>query len=106
VIEKYLTLFLRSGMVRATSKIGKKNIMTTIKKAESLTFEQSMLELETLVAKMEQGDLPLEDALQSFERGIQLARHSQQKLKDAEQKVQILTNQNGQQTLDVFESDN
>jgi exodeoxyribonuclease VII small subunit len=79
--------------------------MTTRKKAESLTFEQSMQELETLVTKMEQGDLPLEDALQSFERGIQLARHSQQKLKDAEQKVQILTSQNGQQTLDVFETD-
>ena len=79
--------------------------MTTPKKAESLTFEQSMQELETLVTKMEQGDLPLEDALQSFERGIVLARHSQQKLKDAEQKVQILTSQNGQQTLDVFESD-
>ena len=80
--------------------------MTTRKKPKSLSFEQSMQELETLVSKMEQGDLPLEDALQSFERGIQLARHSQQKLKDAEQKVQILTSQNGQQTLDVFESEN
>ena len=79
--------------------------MATPKKAESLTFEQSMQELETLVTKMEQGDLPLEDALQSFERGIVLARHSQKKLQDAEQKVQILTTQNGQQTLDVFESD-
>jgi exodeoxyribonuclease VII small subunit len=79
--------------------------MTARKKAESLTFEQSMQELESLVTKMEQGDLPLEDALQSFERGIQLARHSQLKLKDAEQKVQILTTQNGQQTLDVFEPD-
>jgi exodeoxyribonuclease VII small subunit len=54
---------------------------------------------------MEQVDLPLEDALQSFERGIQQSRQSQQKLKDAEQKVQILTTQNGQQTLDVFEPD-
>ena len=80
--------------------------MTTRKKPESLTFEQSMQELETLVSKMEQGDLPLEDALQSFERGIQLARHSQQKLKDAEQKVHILTSQNSQQTLDVFEPNN
>jgi exodeoxyribonuclease VII small subunit len=80
--------------------------MTARKKTESLTFEQSMQELETLVTKMEHGDLPLEDALQSFERGIQLARHSQQKLKDAEQKVQILTSQNSQQTLDVFEPDN
>lgn len=80
--------------------------MTPKKKAESLSFEQSMHELETLVTKMEQGDLPLEDALQSFERGIELARHSQQKLKNAEQKVHILTEQNGQQTLDVFEPDN
>jgi len=79
--------------------------MTTGKKVESPTFEQSMQELETLVTKMEQGDLPLEEALQSFERGITLARLSQQKLKDAEQKIQILTSQNGQQTLDVFEPD-
>ena len=77
----------------------------TKKKAELLTFEQSMQELETLVSKMEQGDLPLEEALQSFERGIQLARHSEQKLKDAEQKVQILTSQNGQQHLEDFEPD-
>jgi exodeoxyribonuclease VII small subunit len=80
--------------------------MTTRKKAESLNFEQSMQELETLVTRMEQGDLPLDDALQSFERGIQLARHSQQKLKDAEQKIQILNSQNGQHTLDVFEPNN
>lgn len=77
--------------------------MTSRKKAESLTFEQSMQELEELVSKMEQGELPLEDALKSFERGIQLARHSQKQLKEAEQKVQILTSQNSQQTLDVFE---
>ena len=65
-----------------------------------------MQELENLVSKMERGDLPLEEALKDFERGIQLARHSQQQLKDAEQKVQVLTSQNGQQTLDVFESNN
>ena len=80
--------------------------MSSRKKAESLTFEESMLELETLVTKMEQGDLPLEEALKSFERGIQLARHSQQQLKEAEQKVQILTTQNGQQTLAAFEPEN
>jgi exodeoxyribonuclease VII small subunit len=80
--------------------------MTTRKKVETLSFEQSMQELETIVSKMEQGDLPLEDALQNFERGIQLARLSQQKLKDAEQKVQILMSQNGQATLLDFDADN
>jgi exodeoxyribonuclease VII small subunit len=80
--------------------------MSSRKKVESLSFEQSMQELETLVAQMEQGDLPLEDALKSFERGIQLAGHSQQQLKQAEQKVQILTGQNGQQSLQPFEPEN
>ena len=77
--------------------------MTSRKKTENLSFEQSMQELETLVNQMEQGELPLEEALQSFERGIQLARHSQQKLKQAEQKVQILMSQNAQETLLPFE---
>lgn len=78
--------------------------MSTRKKTETLSFEQSMQELETIVSKMEQGELPLEEALQNFERGIQLARLSQQKLKDAEQKVQILMNQHGQASLHDFDS--
>ena len=73
--------------------------MTSRKKAENLSFEASMQELETLVKQMEAGDLPLEEALQSFERGIVLARHSQQTLKKAEQKVAVLMTQNGQQQL-------
>jgi exodeoxyribonuclease VII small subunit len=78
--------------------------MSTRKKTETLSFEQSMQELETIVSKMEKGELPLEEALENFERGIQLARLSQQKLKDAEQKVQILMNQHGQASLLDFDS--
>ncbi|MFQ3235145.1 MAG: exodeoxyribonuclease VII small subunit [Paraglaciecola sp.] len=77
--------------------------MTSRKKTENLSFEQSMQELETIVSQMEQGELSLEDALQRFERGIALARHSQQKLKQAEQKVQILMDQNGQTSLIDFD---
>lgn len=77
--------------------------MTKSKKAENLTFEESMQELESIVKQMELGELPLEDALQRFERGIQLARHSQQKLKQAEQKVQILMGQNEQASLLPFD---
>ena len=73
--------------------------MTSRKKAQSLSFEQAMQELEELVRQMEEGELPLEQALQSFERGVELARHSQQTLKQAEQKVQVLMSQNGQQEL-------
>lgn len=53
-------------------------------------FEQSMRELEALVERLERGDLPLEEALKQFERGVALTRACQNALKAAEQKVEIL----------------
>lgn len=63
------------------------------------SFEESVQELETLVEEMEKGDLPLESALEKFEKGINLARTSQQLLKSAEQKVQLLMEKNGEERL-------
>jgi exodeoxyribonuclease VII small subunit len=63
------------------------------KKTESLSFDAALNELENIVQQLEQGDLPLETALKQFERGIQLARVSKQKLEQAEQQVQILLQQ-------------
>jgi exodeoxyribonuclease VII small subunit len=71
------------------------------KKSTSL-FEDSMDELEKLVEQMEQGDISLEESLKAFERGIKLTRTCQQALQEAEQKVQILLEKNGQQTLEPF----
>lgn len=53
-------------------------------------FEQSLDELEKLVARMEQGDLGLDDSLQSFERGIALYRDCQNVLEQAELRVRQL----------------
>lgn len=63
------------------------------------TFEQSVEELEHIVKAMEQGDLPLEEALAKFERGIELSRLSQQALTQAQQRVQVLLQKNGEETL-------
>ena len=63
---------------------------TTAEVAPPFEFEQSMGELEAVVARLEQGDVPLEDALASFERGIALTRACQQALTQAEQKVELL----------------
>jgi exodeoxyribonuclease VII small subunit len=71
-----------------------------VKKA--VRFEESLAELEQLVERMEQGNLPLEDSLKLFERGVQLTRSCQKALKDAEQKVQILLEENGEPTLQAF----
>lgn len=61
-----------------------------------------MQELEQLVEQMERGDISLEESLKSFERGIKLTRTCQQALQEAEQKVQILLEKNGQQSLEPF----
>jgi exodeoxyribonuclease VII small subunit len=53
-------------------------------------FEQSLSELEALVQKLEQGDVPLEDALKTFERGVALTRQCQTALRTAQQKVEVL----------------
>ena len=62
-----------------------------VKKTKTSSFEEALSELEALVESMEQGELPLEESLKSFERGIALTRTCQQALKAAEQKVEILS---------------
>jgi exodeoxyribonuclease VII small subunit len=53
-------------------------------------LEKSLEDLEALVARLESGDLPLEQALKEFERGVKLTRQCQTALQEAEQKVEIL----------------
>lgn len=72
------------------------------KKNRVSEFEKSLTELETLVERMESGELSLEDSMKQFERGIQLARACQQMLKQAELKVQQLVQKNGKTTLEAF----
>ena len=54
------------------------------------SFESAMERLETLVSRMESGDLSLEESLNAFEQGVQLTRFCQDQLKNAELKVQEL----------------
>lgn len=55
------------------------------------TFEEALEQLETVVARLEGGDLPLEEALRAFEEGVRLARMCAARLEDAEQRVRLLT---------------
>jgi len=58
-------------------------------------FEASLAELESIVEKLEQGELSLDDSLKQFERGVQLTRICQTALTQAEQKVEILLRKSG-----------
>ena len=68
-----------------------------------LDFEQALAELESLVARLEGGELPLEEALKAFERGVMLTRQCQSSLKAAQQKVEILLQRGAQGGVEPFE---
>jgi len=53
-------------------------------------FEDALNKLERIVSKLEEGDIPLEESLKLFEEGIRLSRFCNQKLDEAEKKVEIL----------------
>ena len=53
-------------------------------------FEAAIAELETIVKKLEEGELPLEKSLELYERGVQLSRFCHARLEDAEKRIEIL----------------
>lgn len=74
------------------------------KEQNAPSFEEALTELETLVETLEQGELSLEESLKSFERGVELTRTCQQALKEAEQKIQMLSDRRVNAGLEPFDS--
>jgi len=77
---------------------------------QAVDFEAALEELEQLVERMETGELSLEESLKAFERGVVLTRDCQKALKDAELRVQALTETDAGLSLedvdpDAFEPD-
>ncbi len=58
------------------------------------SFEASLEALEQIVRELEQGDLPLEKSLELFEQGIRLSRECQERLSQAERKIEVLLRDN------------
>ena len=80
----------------ATDQDNKKN-------KKPLKFEQAMERLETTIQKLEEGDLPLEESLKAYEEGIDLVRFCEQKLAEAEGKIEILMkDRSGKKNAVVF----
>jgi len=73
---------------------------------KKLDYETAVAELETLVDRLEQGDVSLEESLKLYEKGVLLSRDCQLQLTEAEQKVQMLLEQSDQSTLVDFETNN
>lgn len=75
------------------------------KKKNAPSFEESIGQLETLVASLEAGDLSLEESLSTFEQGIKLTKDCQQQLNEAEQKVSLLVGDGDAMKVVDFDSD-
>lgn len=72
---------------------------------QQIDFEASLSQLENLVEKLENSEFTLEQSLQAFEQGVKLTRQCQQALSAAEQKVQLLIEENGQSEAVPFQDD-
>lgn len=62
-----------------------------MKNNNTQNFESSLEELERIVRELERGDLPLEKSLELFEQGVKLSRACQERLNQAERRIEILT---------------
>ena len=58
---------------------------------EKLTFEEAMQELETIVSSLENGSIELEESIKQYTRGIKLKKHCEEKLKEANAKIEEIT---------------
>jgi exodeoxyribonuclease VII small subunit len=73
---------------------------------QTRSFETSLQALEEIVHKLEQGDLPLEESLGMFEQGIRLVRECQERLNEAERRIEVLLrDQQGRPTVAPFIDD-
>ena len=74
-------------------------------KKTTFNFENAIEQLEELVGALEEGDLSLEESLKAFENGIKLTRECQVALEKAEQRIQILTQENELPEAEPFDPD-
>ena len=76
--------------------------MTKPKTQKPQSFEQALAEIESIVAAMEAGQLPLEQALAAYKRGAELLQYCQAQLQQAQQQIKVLE----AGTLQNFSGDN
>ena len=70
---------------------------------KSQTFEASLQELEKIVRRLEDGDLALEESLKLFEKGVKLSRECQERLNQAERRIEVLLkDEDGNPTLQAI----
>ncbi|AYK64391.1 MULTISPECIES: exodeoxyribonuclease VII small subunit [Bacillus] len=70
--------------------------MTDMKKNENMTFEEAMKGLESIVSKLEEGDVPLEQAINYFQEGMALSKMCHEKLQKVEKQMDFILKEDGE----------
>lgn len=73
--------------------------------SDKLTFEQALEQLETIIKRLEEGDIPLEEALEIYQKGMELSKICHDKLKYAEEKLTKVLKEDGEEVFHVSEED-
>src|ERR671938_2196781 len=74
--------------------------------AQSKNFEAGLAALEKIVRELERGDLPLEESLKLFEEGVRLSRECQERLNQAERRIEtLLRDAEGRPVLSAFDAE-
>ncbi|MGX7393953.1 exodeoxyribonuclease VII small subunit [Carnobacterium mobile] len=66
---------------------------------ETVKFEEAMQQLEEIVTKLERGDVPLEEALDQFQKGVALSKVCKETLQNAEKTLTKIVDENGAETI-------
>ena len=69
---------------------------------KEVNFEESMENLEKIVTELEKGDLNLDDSIKKFEEGMKISKQCNEYLENAEKKITVLINENGNVTEEDF----
>lgn len=75
--------------------MGNETNPTALPEDESVSFETAMERLETIVSRLESGDVPLEQAIELFQQGMKLSHLCSRKLEQVERKIEMLVEENG-----------
>lgn len=76
--------------------------MKKVNESDEMSFEEAMAQLEEIVQQLEAGEVPLEESIQLFQRGMELSKYCQGKLQHVEKQINLLMEENGQVTAKPF----
>ena len=92
--------------ISSAKVVDKRGVMKVTEETATITFEEAMEELETIVEKLEEGDVPLEEAISIYKKGMEFSKLCHDKLKNVEEQLtQIFTADGHQQTFSIQEEE-